>query len=107
VTFDIITQGEGLPIWALIISFLIFIFRLIKKSPAKVNLSLDDDQKEKLLNILRSIKKVKPITKFEVTKVLNQGETEIDFAKFTWGGTDWWRHLRKHLGINATSYFMY
>ena len=24
-----------------------------------------------------------------------------------WRVSDWWRHLRKHLGINATNYFMY
>jgi len=63
-----------------------FIIKLIKKSPAKVNLSLDDDQKEKLKNILESIKKVEPITMFRETKVLNQGETEIDFAHFTANG---------------------
>ena len=26
---------------------------------------------------------------------------------FTWRVSDWWRHLREHLGINATNYFMY
>ena len=26
---------------------------------------------------------------------------------FTWRVSDWWCHLRKHLGINATNYFMY
>ena len=24
-----------------------------------------------------------------------------------WRVSDWWRHLRKHLGRNATNYFMY
>ncbi|SVC51491.1 uncharacterized protein METZ01_LOCUS304345, partial [marine metagenome] len=27
--------------------------------------------------------------------------------KFTWMMSDWWRFLRKHLGRNATNYFMY
>ena len=26
---------------------------------------------------------------------------------FTWSVSDWCRHLRKHLGTNATNYFMY
>jgi len=26
---------------------------------------------------------------------------------FTWWVSDLWRHLRKHLGTNATNYFMY
>ena len=26
---------------------------------------------------------------------------------FTWRVSDWWRHLRKHLGGNVTNYFMY
>ncbi|MCS5545857.1 MAG: hypothetical protein NZ867_03520, partial [SAR324 cluster bacterium] len=26
---------------------------------------------------------------------------------FTWRVSDCWCHLRKHLGINATNYFMY
>ena len=26
---------------------------------------------------------------------------------FTWRVSDWWRHLRKHLGRNATNYFKY
>ena len=28
-------------------------------------------------------------------------------GNFTWRVSDWWRHLRKHLGINETNYFMY
>jgi TM2 domain-containing membrane protein YozV len=86
VTFDINAQDEGFQLLALIISFTIFILRLIKKTPAKVNLSLDDDQKEKLKNILESIKKVEPITMFRETKVLNQGETGIGFVYFVVNG---------------------
>ena len=26
---------------------------------------------------------------------------------FTWRVSDWWRHLRKHIGINEANYFMY
>ena len=33
-----------------------------------------------------------------------------DFTRmrdFTWRVSDWWCHLRKHIGINAINYFMY
>ncbi|SVB79663.1 uncharacterized protein METZ01_LOCUS232517 [marine metagenome] len=33
-----------------------------------------------------------------------------DFTRmweFTWRVSDWWRHLRKHLGRNENNYFMY
>ena len=83
VTFDINAQDQGFQIWALIISFTIFIFRLIKKSPSKVNLSLENKQKEILTIILESFKGIKSITTYEVTKILNKGETEIDFPKFS------------------------
>ena len=102
----IITEDVGMG-WIYVYSFLFlwFIIKLFKKLPSKVSLSLDDVQKEKLKNILESLKGFKGIksrtktewvegktldeamsiqsTEFEVTKKLNQGETEIGFPKFT------------------------
>ena len=62
-------------LWSIICYFIPF--------SAKVNLSLDDEQKEKLSIILESLKDIKSLTKHEVTQTLNNGETSIDFAKFT------------------------
>lgn len=69
-----------------ILSLIFSIICLFIPFSVKVNLSLDDEQKKKLNIIIESFKKIKPITKYEVTQILNQGTTKIDFAKFTTNG---------------------
>ena len=58
--------------------------------------------------IFSSIPKVKHYclfhenTKYNINRFVLQCEGD-----FTWRVSDWWRHLRKHLGRNETNYFMY
>ncbi len=71
-------------IYMMLFFFLLFMIKSYKtRKPSKVNLSLDNKQKEILTIILESFKGIKSITKYEVTKTLNDGITEIDFPKFS------------------------
>ena len=44
---------------------------------------------------------------YENTKYFSNRFELQECGDFTWKVPDWCRHLRKHLGINATNYFMY